>query len=79
MEDTINIAGVNCKVSKLATLNYESLYRLALNSNFAKGYKRRLELIDKALKEHGFKPTESKVKTNNSRKSKRGISKRNKD
>jgi hypothetical protein len=78
MEDTINIAGVNCKVSKLATLDYETLFRLAINNVRWKGVKNREVYIKKELKEHGYKPTTEQTKTNKPTKRKRAVSRGNK-
>ena len=78
MEDTINIAGVNCKVSKLATLDYDTLFNLALRNIKWKGVKNREVYIDKELREHGYKPTTRKAKTDNPRKGKGRVSKSNK-
>lgn len=77
MEDTINIAGVNCKVSKLATLDYETLFNLALRNIKWKGVKNREIHIDKELREHGFKPIRKvtkQTKANKSPKRKRKVS-----
>lgn len=55
-EETINIAGVSCKVSKMSTLSYESLFSSAIVNPIWKGVKGAKTKIDKELKDNGFKP-----------------------
>lgn len=86
-EDTINIAGVSCKVSKIATLSYESLYDSAVSSLVWQGVKDAKLKIDKELRDNGFKPVRADRKQteadkpNNGGKStsKRASSKRKRD
>lgn len=56
-EETINIAGVNCKVSLLSTLSYESIYNSSIGTDYLKRDSDRLNLIDKEIRDNGFKPT----------------------
>lgn len=61
--ETINIAGVSCRVDKLANLTYESIYSSAIGSMHWKGVKGASELIDKELRENGFKPVTKNAKS----------------
>lgn len=60
--ESINIAKVSCRVDKLATLTYEQLYDSAINAMAWKGVKDAKALIDKELREHGFKPSKTNRK-----------------
>lgn len=68
-EDSINIAGVSCRISKVAKLTYETIYNSAIGTDYLKGEKNRLDLIDKEIRDNGFKPTKTngnEVKANQS-------------
>lgn len=59
--ETINIAGVSCRLDKLSNLSYEGLFENAKNSLKWKGVKDADKLIKKELISHGFKPTVKKA------------------
>ena len=76
--ETIRIAGVECRVDKLSTLTYEAIYNSAIG---IKG--NRASLIDKELRDNGFKPvkadrsqTQADQPSNGGKTSKRGSSKK---
>lgn len=71
--ETIKIAGVSCRVDRLgSSLSYEKIYNQAIQSQHWQGVKNASELIDKELRDNGFKPittAREPIKANKSSKS----------
>ncbi len=57
--EVIKIAGVSCKVDRLNSSTYESLFNIAKDAMCWNGVKDAKKKIDKELREHGFKPTQT--------------------
>lgn len=58
--ETIQIfKDVNVNLDKISTHSYESLFRLAMMTKEFKGKKGAKSVINKTLREHGFKPTKA--------------------